>query len=149
MLDPKAKTGIDCYSDYSLRARTFQSGLWLRLRLIDPSVPKLRGPLGEPAPALGSFLWRSGGVDDLLYCLGGQLLSAQLTARLADGPRWRLDLEAELDEAADGRRACRLVVLTFCPILYLIQDRGRQPYRHGRIAARCRSTDLLLLVYLN
>jgi len=55
MFDPKAKTGIDCHSDYSLRARTFQSVLWLRLRLIDASVPKLHGPFGEPAPALGSF----------------------------------------------------------------------------------------------
>jgi hypothetical protein len=57
MFDPKAKTGIDCHSDYSLRARTFQSGLGLglRLRLIDASVPKLHGPFGEPAPALGSF----------------------------------------------------------------------------------------------
>ena len=40
----------------------------LRLRLIDASFPKLRRP-GEPALALGTFLWRSRGIDDLSIVL--------------------------------------------------------------------------------
>jgi hypothetical protein len=65
---------------------------WLRLRLIDASIPKLGWPLGEASPALGSFFgWRSG-IDNLFDRLRGEFPSAQPPAGLADRPRRRLDL---------------------------------------------------------
>jgi hypothetical protein len=54
-------------------------------------------------PALGAFFGRRGWVDNLLDRLCGKLLSTQLTGLPADRPpRWRLDLEAKLDQAAES-----------------------------------------------
>jgi hypothetical protein len=75
----------------------------LRPRQIDAVLAKFGRALGETAPALGSFLWRLRGIDNLFDRLCGEVLSTQPPTGLADGPRWRLDLEAELYKPA-GRR---------------------------------------------
>jgi hypothetical protein len=76
----------------------------LRPRLIKTSLTKLRRPLGEPLPALGLLFGRRGGIDNPFDRFGGELPSAQPPAALAGGPRWRLDLEPDLDQPADGLR---------------------------------------------
>jgi|ERR1700689_1124843 hypothetical protein len=58
---------------------------------------------------LVSRRWRwarsSGGAEgSMIFSIAfrGEILSAQLMAGLADVPRWRLGLEPDLDQAADG-----------------------------------------------
>jgi hypothetical protein len=76
----------------------------LRLRQIDAVFAKFGRALGETASALRSFFRPCRWVDHLFDRLCGELLSAQPPAGLADGPRWRLDLEAQRHQAADGVR---------------------------------------------
>src|SRR5258706_6714475 len=89
----------------------------LRLRQIDSMLAELQRSLGEPVSALVSFFGRCRRIDNLFDCLPGQFLSAQLPARLAAVPRWRLQGEPELDQAADGFGAARLIVLLVSPLV--------------------------------
>src|SRR6202022_2832685 len=103
----------------------------LRLRLINASLTKLCRPFGEPASALCSFFGRRGGIDNLFDSLCGELLSAQPPAGLADGSRWCLDLEAELDQAADGFGAILLTL--FAPSINLFGQACRKTNGTDRI----------------
>src|SRR5882757_1552205 len=55
----------------------------LHLRQIDPIFAKLRRPLCKQASALGAFLGRRSGIDNIFDRLCGELLSTQHPAGLA------------------------------------------------------------------
>src|ERR1700738_3664449 len=72
---------------------------FLRPWQIDAIVEKFRWPIFKSAPALRFFFGRCSGIYNLFDRLCGELLSAQPSAVLADGPRWRLDLQPQLDQS--------------------------------------------------
>jgi hypothetical protein len=84
---------------------------FLRPWQIDAIVEKFRWPLCQSTPALRFFFGRCSGIYNLFDRLCGELLSAQPPAVLADGPRWRLDLQPQLDQSDVTRyEHCRLSV---------------------------------------
>ena len=105
----------------------------LHLRLIHASLAKLRWSVGEATSTLGLFFGGRCGIDNLFDRLCGEILSTQPPAGLADGPCWRLDREAKLDQAADGFGAVQLS--SFAPRVYPLSDVGRKSDSTDRIDA--------------
>src|ERR1700716_1363096 len=111
----------------------------LRLRQIDAVLAKFGRALGEAAAPLRSFLRRCRRVHYLFDSLCCELLSAQSPAGLADGPGCRLDLEAELDQAADGFGKRWRVGLLFSPPNDGSPNHGVCPEAHQRSNAGARA----------